>query len=308
MAFLESAAEKAFREAGPMFHLYTKPLETDVFYQDEQDRILVLNLLAIAVMRSGCALLAFKMMSNHFHLVLEGEYTKLLAFFEDFKHLLRAYYKSRGRGGWIDDWEAGTTPVCSLRQFRTAMAYVIRNEFVVNPNINLFADPWSSGFLYFNPFLKKEGVRADTLTVRQLKKFTGSRPQPGISPDIYVLDGMAQPWSFVDYERAMGFYDNARQFVYSLLKSVEAQTEIAISCGERPVFTDEDLIPVVYKFCREELKAEKPGLLDKVGKQQLAKFLKDRHYASNGQIARVGKMSLAEVNTLFPTVAKAQIR
>lgn len=308
MAFRESPAEKAFREADPIFHLYTKPLESAVFYENVPERILVLNLLAIAVMRSGCLLLAYSQMSNHFHFILEGHPEQLRAFFEDFKQLLLAYYRSHGRGGMVDNLKMGMTSINNLRQFRNALAYVIRNAFVVNPDVHVFADIWSSGHLYFNPFLKKEGVPVGSLTVRQLKKFTCSRPLPGIHPDIHVLDGMAQPWSYVAYERVMSFYENARQFVYSALKNVEAETEIAISCGETPQFTDEDLIPIVYKLCREKFKAEGPSALAKTEKQQLAKVLKDQYYASNGQIARLARMPLSEVNPLFPLVAKRQIK
>lgn len=112
----------------------------------------------------------------------------------------------------------------------------------------------------------------------------------------------------MDYERAMSFYENARQFVFSVLKNVEAHVETAIKFGERPQLADEELIPVVYAYCKKQLKVERPGVLDKAGRQKLAIFLKNDYYASNGQIARVAGIPLSEVNALFPLVAKAQIR
>ena len=273
MEFRELPAEKAFREAGPVFHLYTKPLENRVLYENDQERTLALNYLAIASMRSGARLLAYSLMSNHFHFVFAGQEAQLDAFFGDFKQLLGAYYRSHGRGGWLTGMEAGKTAILNVGQFRTTLAYVIRNAFVVNVNVNVFADPWSSGYLYFNPFLRKDGVSAASLSVRERRKFTCSS-----------------------------------QYVYSVLKNVEAQTEVAISCGECPQFTDEDLLPLVYKLCREQWQAESPRALDKKGKQQLAILLKNKYFASNGQIARVTRMTVPEVNELFPMAAKAQIR
>ena len=308
MEFRELPAEKAFREAGPVFHLYTKPLENRVLYENDQERTRALNYLAIASMRSGARLLAYSLMSNHFHFVFAGQEAQLDAFFGDFKQLLGAYYRSHGRGGWLTGMEAGKTAILNVGQFRTTLAYVIRNAFVVNVNVNVFADPWSSGYLYFNPFLRKDGVSAASLSVRERRKFTCSRPLPGVNEDIHVLEGMAQPWSFVDYKLVMSFYDHARQYVYSVLKNVEAQTEVAISCGECPQFTGEDLLPLVYKLCREQWQAESPRALDKKGKQQLAILLKNKYFASNGQIARVTRMTVPEVNELFPMAAKAQIR
>ena len=308
MSFIETQAERCFREALPVCHLYTKPIEDDVFFKEEQERAVAMNFLAIAVKRNDCRLLAFSIMSNHFHFVLEGRQASISAFFNDFKQHLDRYFKARGRGHLAANLEAGQTHIDNVKQFRTTLSYVIRNAFVVRPDVHVFADPWSSGHLYFNPFLRKEGIPIGSLSVRQLRKFTSSRLMSDLPADIYVKDGMAQAWSFVDYERAMSFYENARQFVFSVVRNVEAQVETAISCGERPQFADEDLIPVVYSLCRDQFKSEGPAVLDKANKQQLAILLKNKYYCSNGQIARVAKMTLSEVNAVFPLTAKAQIR
>ncbi len=162
--------------------------------------------------------------------------------------------------------------------------------------------------LYFNPCLALDGTPGDKLKVREIREMTQSRSFSEIDPRIHVKDGVAQAWSFVDYKRAMRFYDNARQFVYSVLKNVEAQVETSISAGENPQLPDEELFSVLFKLCRTELKAENPFSLDQQGKQKLAVLLKYKYCASNGQIARVIRMPLADVNALFPLVAKTQKR
>lgn len=308
MAFYDTAADVAFRAAGSIYHLSTKPLETAVFYKDRQEMILVKNIIAICLMKSGCRMLAYSQMSNHFHVLLEGTMSQILAFFYELKLMLANYYRKHGRPGLVDGLEPGITQIEDVRQFRNALAYVIRNSFVVNPNVNVFADPCSCGHLYFNPFLKKEGIPANELTVRQIKQLTSSRPVADLPASLYIKDGEVQDWSFVDYERAMSFYENARQFVFSVLKNVEAHVETAIKYGETPQLADEELTQVVWGYCKKQLKVEKPGILDKIGRQKLAIMLKNDYYASNGQIARVAGIPLTEVNALFPLVAKAQIR
>lgn len=175
-----SSAERAFRESGPMYHLYTFPLETESFYQDSKDRVTVLNLLAICIMDSDCKLLAFSLMSNHFHFIIAGEQARILAFFERFKRLLQNYYRYHGRKVNLGKMTAGLTLIESLRQFQNELAYVIRNSFVVNSEVNVFADLWSSGYLYFNPFLSQDRKRLAVLLKNnyyasngQLSRLTG---------------------------------------------------------------------------------------------------------------------------------------
>ena len=73
MAFYkESLAEEAFRQAGPIHHLYTKGLECEVLFHSDEDRIVAVNYVAIAIKVSGCKLLAYAVMDNHFHFIVEG--------------------------------------------------------------------------------------------------------------------------------------------------------------------------------------------------------------------------------------------
>ena len=307
MSYALTPAEVAFREAGPIYHLYTKPLEADTLYQSEQERVTAMNLLSISIVESPCKLLAYSLMSNHFHFIIEGTTDQVLAFFASFMKRLKTYYRYHGREIDLSGMEPGLTFIETVRHFQTELAYVIRNAFVVQPNVNVFADRWSSGYLYFNLWLAKEGVPGNKLKVREIRAFSRSRTASTVPDSIYVKDGMAQPWSFVNYTRAMSFYDNARQFVYSVLKNVEAQVQTSLRYGEIPQLPDEELIPIIYKFCKESMNL-RPSELDLKGRQKLAMMLKNEYYASNGQIARLAKMPLAQVNELFPMVAKAQIK
>lgn len=308
MGYYDSPSEQAFRRAGPLYHLYTKPLESDSLYKDQLDRITVMNLLAISLSNSGCVLLAFSMMSNHFHFILEGEIESILSFFGNLMSRLTKYYRYHGKSIDLAKMEPGYTSIDNLRQFRNELAYVVRNSFVVQPSVNVFADQWSSGYLYFNPLLSRDGVPGNTLTVREKRRLTQSRLKMEIGPSLFVKEGMIQPWSFVDYRAVESFYDSARQYVYSVMKNTEAQIETSLRYGEIPQLADEELFPAMYKLCREVLRADSPGILDYRGKQELAKLLKNKYYASNGQIARVVKMPLDDVNVLFPLVTKNQIK
>ncbi len=302
MAFYkESQAEAAFRQAGPIHHLYTKGLECEVLFHSDEDRIVAVNYVAIAIKVSGCKLLAYAVMDNHFHFIVEGMAAQALAFYDNFRGMFGKYLSRHGRSGTIMGLaEPGLKTITSLRQLRNEIAYVLRNPFVVNPDVNVFAYPWTSGNLYFNSFLECEGVPANTLSVRELRRITIMRNLPEIDSSIYFKNGVAQSWSFVDYKFAESFFDNARQFIFCVLRNVEGQIEAALNCGEIPVLCDDELIPHVYKLCSEKFRADSPSALDTSAKKQLALMLKKTYYSSNKQIARLAKLPLADVNVLFP--------
>ena len=304
MRYSDTPAERAFLNAAPCFHLYTSPLESDFFFQNDQERGLALNLMAIAKMASDCKLLAYSIMTNHFHFILSGQEEEVLSFFERYKLLLDNYFSRHGKPGIMRSVKAGITAINDLRQLRTEIAYVIRNAFVARPEVNVFADPWSSGFLYFNPILVKDGVSASSLKGRSLREFTCSRTITEVDARIYVKDGFAQPWSFVDYEYAMSFYDNARQFVFSVLRSVEAQVETSLKYGDDPAVCDEELLPLVMDLSRKTFQEAGVFQLNARQKKELAVLVKNKYHSSNKQLARVIKIPLSEVDAMFPLCVK----
>lgn len=306
--YQETVAERAFRESPNIFHLFTRPLEKGSLFHSEQERVVPLNYMAIAASQTKCALLAFAIMSNHFHFILMGEYGQVVDFYDRFLRLLKNYFSHHGHVIEPGGLEPGITSIDSLKQLRNEIAYVIRNAFVVKPDVNVFADPWSSGFLYFNPMLGRDGVPASSLRGRTLREFTRSRKSIEIGPHIYVKDGVAQAWSFVDYRKVESFYDNARQFVNSVLKNVEAQVETALRYGESPSLSDEEMWPIVFRLCREKFQADKPAVLNETDKKKLAIQLKNRYYSSNKQLARLTGLALREVDAMFPLAGRAQNR
>ena len=304
MRYSDTPAERAFLNAAPCFHLYTTPLESDFFFHDDHERVIALNLMAIAKMALDCKLLAYSIMTNHFHFILSGQEEEVLSFFERYKLLLDNYFSRHGKPGIMRSVKAGITAINDLRQLRTEIAYVIRNAFVARPEVNVFADPWSSGFLYFNPLLVKDGVSASSLKGRSLREFTCSRTITEVDARIYVKDGVAQPWSFVDYEYAMSFYDSARQFIYSVLKNVEAQVETSLKYGDNPAVNDEELFPLVLELSKKAFKDAGLLQLSAQQKKELAVLVKNKYHSSNKQLARVIKMPISEVDALFPLCAK----
>ena len=297
--------ERLFRESGPFFHVHTEPLETGVIFMTDEERQVAMVYVAIAAMLAGVEVVAFALMSNHFHFILRGQEGRCRAFYARFAKMLDLYLSRHGRPGVLDSvGQPDPTPITTLKQLRDEIAYVIRNPFVVRKDINPFAYPWCSGFLYFNPMLSMlKQQPASALTLREKRALTHSRSLP-LPTDLALVDGRVFPGSFVNYRLVESMFTDCRQFMFWVFKNVEAQVETALRLGDNPSLPDDDILAVSLQLCKKEFGVKGPSHLTESQKYDLAKKLKYDYYASNGQLARFTGLPPQTVNSLFPLSTK----
>ena len=300
--------ERLFRESGPFYHLHTKPLEKELIFLEDGERKVAMNFMAITAKESCIDILAYALMSNHFHIVFRGAKEDGRSFFMRLTKRLSYHLARKGRPGVLDPVEARFSDITSLTQLRNEIAYVIRNPFVAMISVNPFAYPWCSGYLSFNPFLPLMASKTvKTLTYRERRSITHSADAE-LDPSLRVREGMIVPESFVNYHLVESLFPNARRYVWWVLKNVEAQVEVASRLGEQSQFSDDELFVVTMRLCESHFGTKGASELTETQKQQLAVLLKNDWHASNGQLARLTKLPLQTVNDLFPLTAKAPIR
>ena len=266
---------------------------------------LALNIIAIALFASGCKLLAFAIMSNHFHFVLEGSIDACVLFFEQFHAKLEVLMKTLGRKSLADDCEPKYIRVKDLYQLKDLIAYVVRNPFVAMRDVNMFSYRWCSGYLYFNNMLAylPEGERVSEMSLAKRRAFSKSRTGE-VDGRILAIDGIACASCFVDYKRVESLFDDARDFQHWLLKNVDSQVEIATLLGDKITLDDHEMWDVVYGQCRKVYGVSAPKELSQENKLNLARTLKQKYCATNAQISRCLSLMLSLVNQLFPLAAK----
>ena len=98
---IEWMQEQLFRESGPFYHLSTKPLENGLIFECEEERRIASNMMAITAKEFKIEILAFALMSNHFHFIIRGELVDGLNFFHRLKKRLSNYFARRGRPGTL---------------------------------------------------------------------------------------------------------------------------------------------------------------------------------------------------------------
>ena len=300
-----SDCERRFMEGGPFFHLCTRPLEDRLLLRSVEEMDVALNFLAIATTASRIRLLAFALMNNHFHFIVEGDDAAALAFYEDFRSRLAKHLARVGRFRDVMAADAKPIPIENLKQLRDEIAYVIRNPFVSRRDVNLFSYRWCSGYLYFNGLKEsfQEGTRVCDWPLARRRAFNRSR-EGAVDSRIRAFGGVALPDCFTEYERAMSFFEDARQFVLWTMKNVESQVAVAKRLGETIQLDDMELTQEIFRICRDRFKASGPKELSKESTVMLIKCLKYDYNASNRQIGRCLGISVKTVDGIFPLSAK----
>jgi len=301
---IEWMQEQLFRETGPYHHLHTKPLQDGLIFQDEEEKKAAISFIGIIAKEIHIDILAFALMSNHFHFILRGEKVDGIEFFRRLKKRLAYYLARKGRPGVLDSVEPGLSDITSLNQLRNEIAYVIRNPFVVLADVNPLAYPWCSGYLCFNPFLEHlESQPVTALTYRERRAITRSS-EAELDSTLRVRNGMIVPECFVNYKLVERLFPNARKYTWWVFKNVEAQVGVAQSLNERPNLSDDELFKVTMRICDSHFRKKGTKELTDRERRELAVTLKNDWYASNAQAARLSGLDMNTVNALFPLAAR----
>ena len=301
---IERMQEQLFREKGLYYHLHTTPLENGLIFQNEEERKIAINFIGIIAKEIHIDILAFALMSNHFHFIFRGEKVDGIEFFRRLKKRLSYYLARRGRPCVLATVEPKTQDITTLAQLRNEIAYVIRNPSVVVVDVNPLAYPWCSGYLCFNPFLSQlESKPVDALTYRERRSITRSS-DAYLDPELRVRDGMIAPESFVNYKLVEQLFPHSRKYTWWVFKNVEAQVEVARSLDEHPNLSDDELYMVTMRLCENQFNKKGVKELTEQERRKLAVTLKNDWYASNAQVARLSSLPVTTVNDLFPLAAK----
>ena len=303
---IEWMQEQLFRESGPIYHLSTKPLEDGLIFECDEERRIAFNLMAVTAKEFHIDILAFALMSNHFHFIIRGELVDGLAFFHRLKKRLSNYFARRGRPGILNavNVDPDTPAISSLTQFRNEIAYVIRNPYVARTDVNPFAYPWCSGFLYFNPLLGSMSSKSvNELSYKEKRSMT-RMTNPILDSQFRVREGMIAAESFVNYKLVEQLFPSARKFTWWVLKNVEAQVETSVRMGEKPNLNDDELFVTAQQLSRSEYGRDSVKELSLLQRKELGILLKNKWGASNGQVARIAQLDPRAVDAMFPLTAK----
>jgi REP element-mobilizing transposase RayT len=116
------------KQDGGLYHVYARGNERQMLFRDEADRQLYVRLLAVAVERMGWRLIAYCLMGNHVHLIVETTEGNLGAGMQYLhSRYAMAFNKRYGRIGHLFHRPYGSTVIEDDVHACMTVRYVARN-------------------------------------------------------------------------------------------------------------------------------------------------------------------------------------
>ncbi len=131
---MEQASQYAFEFGGPYWHLYTSGNLTEIIFRNRESFEFGMTFIALSSAEYKVSIITFAIMSNHIHVIIEGEEDECLRFFEKFKTRLKRYYSSQKVFVDFSKFNCSLTHIDDLKSIRNEIVYVNRNGYLANTN------------------------------------------------------------------------------------------------------------------------------------------------------------------------------
>ncbi len=278
--------------------LSTSPLKDRLWFRDDADFQAAMNYVAVSVaVVQGVNVLAFILMSNHVHFVLECTWEKALEFITHFKRLYGAYFERRHgvhdllRRNSVDIREVRIQDESLLR----AIAYVMDNPVAANICFHPSNYPWGCGNVLFNPG-KERGTALGQYSQNKRRVLLKSKSPVNLNWEIgrdgYVLPHSYMPVSFVE-----SLFCSPRRLTYFITTSSKAKARL--EKGAAPAFQDQLILAAVKSLCQSLFRCNGVSELPETDLSYLLKDLRRRFNSDVKQLARVLGMPYESVANLI---------
>lgn len=297
----ERECERIFEKSGPFWHLYTDGRGMEDFLCTEEDFKTAMTALAVAaVLFKKVRIITFELMSNHIHMILNGEAEDCLELFERFKARLRRILKTNGRIINWDAFKADILPIETLNALRNEIIYANRNAFVANPQFTPFNYPWGGGCAFFQPYFNRlPAISLRELGFNKARELTHFR-EIRLIEDLKFFGDIVFIPSFCRTDIGESMFRDARSYFNSLTRNAEAFSQIAQRLKDSVFLTDEEMYAAATMYAENTYGNRQLSLLNPEQKIQLSKELHFKYNASNQQIRRLLKLDIGILNELFP--------
>ncbi len=293
----------------PFWHICTSGKSQAVLFPKEEYYKFAINALAFSLatinsFHMNVRLYAFCIMSNHIHLIIEGEYDNCVLFFSDYKMRLKRAKILDDNGNSSKLFTPTVVPIESAEQLRIEIGYVHRNPLKAFGILPTFYK-WSTGTVYYNP-LKYNFSKVTYNSLSQRAKMNLSHTKKEIdTPETYTIsDGLIDICSFCEIDKGEKYFNNANYYITFLSRSIEIDSVISKSTNGQK--SDNELLALLPGLCKKHFPFSKSNMkeLTPDQKTKLAKELHFNYHSGNHQISRILAIPLEQVCLWFPQKEK----
>ena len=268
-------------------------LEGALWFRDEEDFVVGMNYIAVLSIVTGINILAFILMSNHVHFVLECSLEEAKIFFDKLKRLYGAYYQRKyGKNEPLRRNSADYRELkLSKESVERAIAYVLMNCVAANICSTAYGYPWSSAGCIFN-LNKLEGKPIGSYSTRKQWRILKSRtPLP--SDFILGNQGFIIPDSYIQKDFVESLFRTPKRFNFMMQNSSKAKLRIEKAAA--PSFTDQIVFAAASDLCHSFYRKASLKEINTEEKSDLIRQIKYRFSAEPAQLSRIFEMPYSEI-------------
>lgn len=267
------------------FLVSTDHLTDRIWFKDDEDFRIGMNYVAILAAKSGVRVLAFILMSNHVHFVLEGDPAEVDAFINEFKRRYSMYYRHKyGSAEFLRRNSVDIKPVgLEDESLERAIAYVQMNSVAANICAHASLYPWGSGSAFFNSGLTL-GKAPSAYSGRMLCKMMHSNESV---PDTLRINerGYVEPASFVAVRFVEKLFRTPARYSFFLSNSSKARARM--QGPALPAFRDQCIQAAVSDLCNTLFR--KPSFQELAQDADKGEILRQLRYRFSADISQLSR-------------------
>lgn len=272
----------------------TEHLEDRLLFKDIEDFIVGMNHLAIQSHRCAVIVLAFILMSNHIHIVVEGSREDVETFITMLKLVyskyLAAKYRTREH---LRRLKVDIRPISDEDEaLERAIAYVQMNCVAANICATPYEYPWGTGTSFFK-LSEVKGTQLGEFSARARYKLLHCKTDVPLNWRV-CEEGYIIPTSYVKTKFVERLFRTPKRMNYFLQSSSKAKQRVEAMEEGLPAFRDQVLYAALPDLCRSLFGKTSVKELTESQLIELLRQLRFRFAASVNQIARVAGLSYAE--------------
>ena len=269
-------------------------LSDRIWFRDDEDFKMGMNLVAILAFVLGVDVLAFELMSNHVHFVLCCPHSLARRFIDEYKKRYSQYLSKKYRTkDFLRKVGVDIQSIDGMNEsLERAIAYVQMNCVAAQICLSPILYPWGTGSCFFNAKSVK-GSRIDTMSNRSRRRLLHSTKT---LPSHFLVGegGYILPECYVKVDWVETLFRTPKRMDFFLRNSSKAKQRLEKD-DKTPSFRDQLVQSAIPDLCQALFRKTSMAELDEEQKAELIKQLRYRFSANVHQLMRVTGLSYETV-------------
>ena len=277
----------------------TDHLTKQIWFKDDEDFKMGMNLVAILAVALSVNVIAFVLMSNHVHFVFCCSHEQAERFMKEYKRRYSQYMHNKyGIKELLRKVCVKIEPIDGMDEsIEWCIAYIQMNPVAAGICLEASGYPWGTGNCFFKVTSTK-GRKIGSFSERSRRKMLHSHVE--LPPHFFVNeDGYILPESYVDLDFVETVFRTPQRMNFFLRNSSKAKRRLDAGDQALPAFRDQVILSAIPDLCNSLFHKTNVKELTEDEQAELLKQLRFRFSANVNQLCRVSGLSYEAVTNLL---------